>query len=177
MSDRLLKIGEAARLLGCTTDALRRREASGELVPREKSAKGTRYYAIEDLQPFLPSAAAANPRAAEGDGLPASPSDLEALLGSVGPPATHAAARAMVQAHRDLLEYQVARRQYIHSGEVREMLARLSAMLNAAFGDAFCRHLETSYGVDFAWVLAYCTEQEDRLATYTEQWLKRMGTE
>ncbi|ADE13810.1 regulatory protein MerR [Nitrosococcus halophilus Nc 4] len=49
MKKRLVKIGEAAKLLGTTPDTLRKWEASGELLPARKTKGGTRYYAVADL--------------------------------------------------------------------------------------------------------------------------------
>lgn len=49
MEKRLVKIGEAAKLLGCSISTLRKWEATGELVPARKTAGGTRYYATADL--------------------------------------------------------------------------------------------------------------------------------
>ncbi|WP_041355331.1 IS607 family transposase [Nitrosococcus halophilus] len=49
MQKRLVKIGEAAKLLGTTPDTLRKWEASGELLPARKTKGGTRYYAVADL--------------------------------------------------------------------------------------------------------------------------------
>ena len=49
MEQRLVKIGEAARILGTTPGTLRKWEASGEITPTRKSKGGTRYYAVEDL--------------------------------------------------------------------------------------------------------------------------------
>jgi len=49
MQQRLVKIGEAARVLGTTPGTLRKWEASGEITPARKSNGGTRYYAVEDL--------------------------------------------------------------------------------------------------------------------------------
>ena len=49
MEPRLVKIGEAARLIGSTPDTLRRWEANGELLPARKTRGGTRYYAVADL--------------------------------------------------------------------------------------------------------------------------------
>ncbi len=49
MEKRLIKIGEAAKLLGCAISTLRKWEASGELIPARKTAGGTRYYATADL--------------------------------------------------------------------------------------------------------------------------------
>ena len=49
MEKRLVKIGEAAKLLGCSISTLRKWEASGELLPARKTAGGTRYYATADL--------------------------------------------------------------------------------------------------------------------------------
>ena len=56
MEHRLVKIGEAAKLLGTTPGQLRKWEANGELLPARKTRGGTRYYAIADL--FGRSAAA-----------------------------------------------------------------------------------------------------------------------
>ena len=49
METRLVKIGEAARLIGSTPDTLRRWESTGELLPARKTRGGTRYYAVTDL--------------------------------------------------------------------------------------------------------------------------------
>ena len=49
MEKRLVKIGEASRLLGCSISTLRKWEATGELIPARKTAGGTRYYATSDL--------------------------------------------------------------------------------------------------------------------------------
>ena len=46
---RLVKIGEAARILGTTPGQLRKWESTGELLPARKTAGGTRYYAVADL--------------------------------------------------------------------------------------------------------------------------------
>lgn len=44
MEKRLVKIGEAAKLLGTTPGTLRKWEATGELLPDRKTKAGTRYY-------------------------------------------------------------------------------------------------------------------------------------
>lgn len=49
MNKRLVKIGEAAKMLGTTPDTLRKWEATGELLPARKTKGGTRYYAVADL--------------------------------------------------------------------------------------------------------------------------------
>ena len=49
MEKRLVKIGEAAEILGTTPGTLRKWEKTGELVPFRKTAGGTRYYATSDL--------------------------------------------------------------------------------------------------------------------------------
>lgn len=49
MQKRLVKIGEAAKLLGTTPDTLRKWEVSGELLPARKTKGGTRYYSVSDL--------------------------------------------------------------------------------------------------------------------------------
>ena len=46
---RLVKIGEAARILGSTPAQLRQWEATGELLPARKTRGGTRYYVTADL--------------------------------------------------------------------------------------------------------------------------------
>ena len=50
MEKRLVKIGEAARLLGTSVAQLRNWEATGELLPARKTKGGTRYY---DVAAFL----------------------------------------------------------------------------------------------------------------------------
>ena len=47
--NRLIKIGEAAKLLGVTIQTLRRWEKSGQLLPDKKTEGGTRYYDIDRL--------------------------------------------------------------------------------------------------------------------------------
>lgn len=47
--DRLLKIGEAATLLGVSVQTLRRWERTGELLPDRKTEGGTRYYSASKL--------------------------------------------------------------------------------------------------------------------------------
>lgn len=49
MEKKLVKIGEAAKILGTCVNTLRRWEASGELVPTRKTQGGTRYYSIAEL--------------------------------------------------------------------------------------------------------------------------------
>ena len=44
MDKRLVKIGEAAKLLGCGIDTLRKWEKTGELIPDRKTKGGTRFY-------------------------------------------------------------------------------------------------------------------------------------
>ena len=48
-SARLVKIGEAARLLGTKPDTLRKWERLGELLPTRKTRAGMCYYAVSDL--------------------------------------------------------------------------------------------------------------------------------
>ena len=50
MEKKLVKIGEAAKLLGTSPDTLRKWEATGELLPKRKSQSGTRYYDVAELQ-------------------------------------------------------------------------------------------------------------------------------
>ena len=49
MEPRLVKIGEAARILGTKPDTLRKWEATGEFLPHRKTKGGTRYYSMESL--------------------------------------------------------------------------------------------------------------------------------
>jgi putative resolvase len=49
MERRLVKVGEAAAMLGTTPPTLRKWEATGELLPARKTKGGTRYYAVTDL--------------------------------------------------------------------------------------------------------------------------------
>jgi len=46
---RLIKIGEAAKLLGISVQTLRKWERTGELTPDRKSQGGTRYYDLDCL--------------------------------------------------------------------------------------------------------------------------------
>lgn len=49
MEPRLVKIGEAAQLLGTSPATLRLWESTGELLPARKTKGGTRYYSVADL--------------------------------------------------------------------------------------------------------------------------------
>jgi putative resolvase len=49
MDKRLVKIGEAAKLLGTSVGNLRKWEKSGELLPARKTQGGTRYYDAAEL--------------------------------------------------------------------------------------------------------------------------------
>jgi len=49
MEKKLVKIGEAAKILGTCVNTLRGWEASGELVPTRKTQGGTRYYSVAEL--------------------------------------------------------------------------------------------------------------------------------
>ena len=49
MEQRLVKIGEAAKVLGSSVAQLRKWEATGDLMPARRTKGGTRYYAISDL--------------------------------------------------------------------------------------------------------------------------------
>lgn len=49
MDKRLVKIGEAAKLLGTSVGNLRKWEKSGELLPARKTKGGTRYYDAAEL--------------------------------------------------------------------------------------------------------------------------------
>ncbi len=47
--NRLVKVGEAAKILGVTVQTLRRWERTGQLFPDKKTDGGTRYYDIDRL--------------------------------------------------------------------------------------------------------------------------------
>lgn len=49
MKKRLVKIGQAANILGTTPGTLRKWESTGELLPARKTAGGTRYYDYAEL--------------------------------------------------------------------------------------------------------------------------------
>jgi putative resolvase len=55
MNKRLVKIGEAARLLGTSVNNLRKWELSGELLPARKTKGGTRYYDLAEMLNLDPS--------------------------------------------------------------------------------------------------------------------------
>lgn len=50
MEKRLVKIGDAAAMLGVAVSTLRKWESTGELLPARKTAGGTRYYDANQLQ-------------------------------------------------------------------------------------------------------------------------------
>ena len=49
MNDRLVKIGEAAKILGVNPQTLRRWEESGAIKPFKRTPKGTRLYSLQEL--------------------------------------------------------------------------------------------------------------------------------
>ncbi len=49
MGKRLVKIGEAARLMGTSPEIMRKWDASGELPATRRTRGGTRYYSVADL--------------------------------------------------------------------------------------------------------------------------------
>lgn len=49
MDKRLVKIGEAAKLLGTIPATLRKWEETGELLPARKTKGGTRYYDVAEI--------------------------------------------------------------------------------------------------------------------------------
>ena len=57
MDKRLVKIGEAARLLSTDHSTLRKWESTGELLPARKTQGGTRYYDVAELMGFSNEAA------------------------------------------------------------------------------------------------------------------------
>jgi len=52
--NRFIKIGEAASLLGISIQTLRRWERKKKVIPRQRSAGGTRYYLREELLGIKP---------------------------------------------------------------------------------------------------------------------------
>ena len=52
MDKRLVKIDEAARLLGTDPVTLRKWGSTGELLPARKTKGGTRYYDVSELMGF-----------------------------------------------------------------------------------------------------------------------------
>jgi putative resolvase len=53
MQNRLIKIGEAAKLLGSSPAQLRNWEVTGDIVPARKTKGGTRYYDEAELLSFF----------------------------------------------------------------------------------------------------------------------------
>ena len=49
MNDRLVKIGEAAKILGVNPQTLRRWEDDGVIRPFKRTPKGTRLYSLQEL--------------------------------------------------------------------------------------------------------------------------------
>ena len=49
MNDRLVKIGEAAKILGVNPQTLRRWEQGGVIQPFKRTPKGTRLYSLQEL--------------------------------------------------------------------------------------------------------------------------------
>ena len=53
MNNRLMRIGEAARLIGVSVDTLRRWADSGNLIPIRTSPLGHRYYRYSDIESYI----------------------------------------------------------------------------------------------------------------------------
>lgn len=53
MSERLLKVGEASRYLGCSQQTLRNYETNGILYPDEIYPSGHRFYSESTLENFV----------------------------------------------------------------------------------------------------------------------------
>lgn len=49
--NKIVSIGDAARILGVTRESMRKWESTGEILPFRKTAGGTRYYRVGDLLP------------------------------------------------------------------------------------------------------------------------------
>ena len=49
--NKIVSIGDAARILGVTRESMRKWESTGEILPFRKTAGGTRYYRVCDLLP------------------------------------------------------------------------------------------------------------------------------
>jgi putative resolvase len=58
MKRKLVKIGEAARMLGTSPAQLRKWDVSGDLRPARRTRGGTRYYAVADLVSTAPGVVA-----------------------------------------------------------------------------------------------------------------------
>ena len=58
MKRKLVKIGEASRLLGTSPAQLRKWDVSGDLRPARRTRGGTRYYAVADLVSTAPGVVA-----------------------------------------------------------------------------------------------------------------------
>jgi len=62
----MLRVGEAAKRLGVTSERLRNWDKSGRLVATRHPVTGYRYYSERDLEQFLQSAIAARKAVANG---------------------------------------------------------------------------------------------------------------
>lgn len=60
--DGMRMVGEAAELLGVTTETLRNWDRSGKLVPLRNPVTGYRYYLVSQLEEFLNEAIAGRER-------------------------------------------------------------------------------------------------------------------
>ena len=53
MGDKLMKVGEASRYLGCSQQTLRNYETKGILFPDEVYPSGHRFYSESSLEEFV----------------------------------------------------------------------------------------------------------------------------
>ncbi len=51
---KLLTVGEAANILGVSTQTLRRWEREGKMIPSKRTIGNQRRYVLAEIQPFLP---------------------------------------------------------------------------------------------------------------------------
>ena len=54
--DGMLRVGQAAKFLGVSSETLRNWDKSGRLVPTRHPVTGYRYYRQQDLEAFLAAA-------------------------------------------------------------------------------------------------------------------------
>ena len=185
MAQQFIRIGQAAKLLGKTPRQLRRMEDNGDLIPHHHSG-GQRFYdlaEIEDLacvdrdmrQVVESATVTVAPATVQQDGTPhrLPGQTVREMLEEIPPPHTHNAAVAAVRWRKELLELEAQRREYIPATSVAQAISEFLEAFRTAFGEAFCRRMESEWSVDYDWMYSYAAEQETALCDLINEWADR----
>ena len=158
-------------------------EENGDLVPHHHSG-GQRFYDLteiedlarvdRDMRQVVESVTVA-PATVQPEGAPQRRrgQTLRDMLEEIQPPATHNAAVAAVRWHKELLDLEAQRREYIPASSVARAINEFLETFRTAFGEAFCRRMESEWSVDYDWMYRYAADQETALCEMINEWADR----